>query len=132
MGWSLNAQFNVAAGLAIDNVSGTLYIADSGNNRVRAISPTGTIQTVAGTGVQGFSGDGGLGVAAELSGPTGVAVDAGGNVYIADSGNSRIRMLSSSGLISTVAGNGTEDLGPEAMSTPGGTFPETATAVQAF
>ena len=111
-GPALNAQFNVAFGLAFDNKSGTLYVADNSNHRVRAISSTGIVRTVAGTGVPGFSGDGGLGIAAQLNYPTGVAVDAAGNVYIADSANARIRMLTPSGLISTVGGSGAGDQMP--------------------
>jgi sugar lactone lactonase YvrE len=122
-GPAINAQFNGPAGLAFDNRSGILYVADENNHRVRAIYPSGVVQTVAGTGVPGFSGDGGLGIAAQLKYPSGVAVDTTGNVYIADSGNSRIRMLTAAGLISTVGGDGTEDQGPAPFPFPGGGLP---------
>lgn len=95
-------------GLAVDS-SGNLYIADYNNNRVRQVTPGGTISTIAGTGTAGFNGDQ-LGTSAELNYPTGLAVDAAGkNLYIADSGNCRVRKLAlgTNGLISTVAGNGT-------------------------
>jgi uncharacterized protein (TIGR03437 family) len=94
-----------STGLAVD-VGGSLYIADSGNNRVRKVSPAGVITTVAGTGTQGYSGDGGLATNAQFSEPTGVAVDTNGNLYIADLGNSRIRKVSPTGIVTTVAGNG--------------------------
>ena len=125
-GPAIDAQFNDPAGLAFDIRSGILYIADENNHRVRAIYPSGVVQTVAGTGAPGFSGDGGLGVAAQLKYPSGVAVDAVGNVYIADTGNNRIRMLTTAGLISTVGGDGTEDQGPAPFPFPGGVYPGNA------
>jgi uncharacterized protein (TIGR03437 family) len=85
--------------------AGNLYIADSGNNRVRKVS-NGVITTVAGNGTAGFSGDNGPAINAQLSNPLSVAVDSAGNLYIADSFNRRIRKVSN-GVISTVAGNGT-------------------------
>jgi trimeric autotransporter adhesin len=91
--------------LAVD-VGGSLYIADSGNNRVRKVSPTGVITTVAGTGSAGYSGDNGLATNAQFSEPTGVAVDPNGSLYIADLGNSRIRKVSPTGIVTTVAGSG--------------------------
>jgi hypothetical protein len=96
---------NTPAGLAIDG-TGTLYIADSGNNRVRRIDgATGIITTVAGNGAAAFAGDGGPATAASLNSPTAVAVDAAGNLYIADAGNSRIRRVDAgSGIITTSAG----------------------------
>lgn len=91
--------------IAVDT-QGNLYIADDINNRIREITPNGNITTVAGTGKPGYSGDGGLATAAQLDGPTGVAVDANGNLYIADNFNSVIRRVTPSGLITTIAGNG--------------------------
>jgi len=85
---------------------GDLYIADSDNNRIRKVDPSGIITTIAGTGTVAFSGDGGPAIAAALHSPNGVAVDTAGNVYIADSGNNRIRKVNKSGTISTIAGTG--------------------------
>ncbi len=91
--------------LALDG-AGNLIFADAGNNRVRKIDTSGIITTVAGKGVAGFTGDGGMATGANLNNPTGVAVDLAGNIYIADAGNNRIRKVSTTGLISTFAGNG--------------------------
>src|SRR5205807_879749 len=85
---------------------GNLYIADEGNNRGRKVSPAGNITTVAGNDFQGYFGDGGPATSARLNNPSGLIVDTGGNVYVADAGNSRIRKVSPSGIIATVAGNG--------------------------
>jgi uncharacterized protein (TIGR03437 family) len=100
------AQINTPLGLALDG-AGNLYIADFSNNRIRMVSPGGTITTVAGNGNGGYSGDGGLAVNAQLNTPTGVGLDAAGNLYIADAGNNVIRKVSPAGMISTIAGNGT-------------------------
>ena len=86
------------------NSAGNLYIADTDNNRIRKVSG-GVVATVAGNGTAGFSGDGGLATSASLNRPWGVAVDAAGNLYIADNNNQRVRKVSG-GLISTIAGNG--------------------------
>jgi len=91
--------------VAVDS-AGNLFIADFDNQRIRKVSASGIITTVAGNGTQGFSGDGGPATAASLYYPSGVAVDASGNLFIADSGNSRIRKVSASGIITTVAGSG--------------------------
>ncbi|MGP8216504.1 MAG: T9SS type A sorting domain-containing protein [Bacteroidia bacterium] len=99
------AELSDPWGLARDG-KGNIYIGDNGNNRVRMINTSGVISTVAGTGKYGFSGDGGAATAAEISAPRGVAVDASGNIYIADYSNNRIRKVNTSGTISTVAGNG--------------------------
>jgi sugar lactone lactonase YvrE len=93
-------------GVAIDS-SGNLFIADTFNSSVRKVSTSGIIITVAGNGTYGYSGDGGPATSAQLSSPRGLAVDSAGNLFIADSGNYRIRRVSSSGIITTVAGNGT-------------------------
>jgi trimeric autotransporter adhesin len=98
-------QLNAPAGVAVDGV-GTVYVADTGNNRVRRLTG-GTLTTLAGTGTAGFSGDGGAATAAALWQPRGVAVDAAGNVYIADRWNRRIRRVATNGIITTVAGVGT-------------------------
>ena len=104
-GPATSAQLSLPAGVAVDG-SGNLYIADSGNNRIRKVSATGIITTVAGNGSPGYSGDGGPATSAQLNQPAGVAVDASGNLYIADSSNNRIRKVSATGIITTVAGNG--------------------------
>jgi sugar lactone lactonase YvrE len=101
------AQFNNASAVVVDS-DGTYFVADTQNHRVRRIDGrTGIITTAAGTGTAGFSGDNGPASAAQLSYPTGVAVDAGGNLLIADSVNSRIRKVSAAtGIITTAAGSG--------------------------
>jgi len=97
-------------GVAVDTF-GNIYIADQGNNVIRKVDATGIITTFAGTGMVGNTGDGGAAGAAELYAPTRVAVDRIGNVYIADSGNNRIRMVNISGAINAFAGNGTPGFG---------------------
>ncbi len=97
------------AGLAVDN-AGNLYIADTGDSRVRKVDTSGKITTVAGNsqslGIGSFSGDGGPATSAGLNSPDGVALDSAGNIYIADRGNNRIRKVDKSGKISTIAGIG--------------------------
>jgi RHS repeat-associated protein len=97
----MNNPRGIAAG-----PDGSVYFADAFNHRVRRISPAGAISTIAGTGVDGYSGDGGLATAARLNVPVDVAVDRDGALYIADSYNHRIRRVGRDGLITTVAGNG--------------------------
>ena len=99
---------NGAVGLAVDG-SGQMYIAEQDGHRIRKVNPTsGEITTVAGTGTAGFSGDGGPATSAKLDHPVHIAFDSAGNLYIADSGNNRIRKVAAgSGVITTVAGNGT-------------------------
>jgi hypothetical protein len=104
-GAAVKAQLNTPTGVAVDQ-SGILYIADLNNNRIRRVSLDGRISTVVGTGVPGYSGDAGPAVAAKLSYPWHVAVNADGTLYIADWGNQRIRAVSADGSIRTVAGNG--------------------------
>ena len=87
------------------SADGTLYIADTGNNRVRRVDSGGTITTVAGNGEARFSGEGMAAKDSSLNGPTGIAVAAEGTLYVADTGNNRIRKIAG-GIISTVAGNG--------------------------
>ena len=101
------AQLNNPRGVAVDG-SGNVYIADLSNNRIRKVDGSGNISTIAGTGTQGYSGDGGAATAARLNWPQQVAVDGTGNVYIADTGNQRIRKVDGAGNISTFAGTGTE------------------------
>ena len=103
------ADITYPGGIAVD-ASGNVYIADSYNNRIRMVTKsTGVITTVAGNGAESYSGDNGLATSAALRVPKGIAVDAEGNIYIADSSNNRIRMVSkSTGVITTVAGTGSK------------------------
>ena len=101
-----SAQIDTVYGVAADT-HGNLYVADTRNQRIRKIA-NGIITTVAGTGVEGYGGDGLAATSAQFSFPRAVAVDAAGNLYIADTGNCRIRKVTiSSGVISTIAGTGT-------------------------
>src|SRR5262249_16969908 len=102
-GPSISAQINEPSGIAFDS-GGSLYIADTGNNRVRKVSPSGTMTTVAGHGAPGFTGDGGLATAAELQRLSGVTVDTSGNLYIAVAG--AVRKATTDGIIQTVVGQG--------------------------
>ena len=102
-GPATSAMLNYPSDAAVDAV-GNLYIAE--DSRIRKVTPSGTITTVAGAGEGGYSGDGGRATSAQLAGPKGLAVDAAGNLYIADSGSNRIRKVTPSGTITTVAGNG--------------------------
>jgi alpha-tubulin suppressor-like RCC1 family protein/sugar lactone lactonase YvrE len=104
-GPAIAARLNSALGLAIDS-DGTLYIADTGNHRIRIVTPDGVISTVAGNGIAGFAGDGASAITANLSSPHGVASEGKGSFYIADSDNYRIRKVSTNGIINTVAGIG--------------------------
>ena len=102
-GPAINASFNEPTGLAFD-AQGNLYVADSQNNRIRKISSSGIITTAVGTGAQDFSGDGGQAVAASLNLPRGITIDKNGNLYIADADNNRIRKVTATGVISSIAG----------------------------
>ena len=94
-GSATSAQLNGPEGVAVDS-AGNLYIADFGNNRIRKVS-NGVITTVAGTGTPGFSGDNGPATSAQLAYPAGVASDSAGNLYVADTSNNRIRVLTPTG-----------------------------------
>jgi sugar lactone lactonase YvrE len=98
------AQLSSPAGVYIDSSTGTMYIADSGNNRIRRVNSSGIITTFAGSGAAAFSGDGGPATSASLRNPLSIAMDSTGSIYIADTGNSFVRKVNSSGIISTVAG----------------------------
>ncbi len=99
------AEFNGLIGIAVD-LAGNIYIADGFNNRVRKVNTAGIITTVAGCGLAGYYGDTGPALSAGINFPSDVAVDASGNLYICDFGNFCIRMVNTSGIITTVAGNG--------------------------
>ncbi len=103
-GPAVGAEFGYPFGVAVDP-SGNFYIADPNNHQVRKVGANGVITTVAGTGIQGFSGDGGPAASAQLNSPGGVATDSQGNLYIADSSNLRIRKVTPGGTITTVAGS---------------------------
>jgi len=93
--------------VAVDSM-GNLYIADAGNNTIRKVAAaSGLISTIAGTGVAGFSGDGGPAINAKLLSPLDLCFDRLGNLYIAENANGRVRKISPSGIITTIAGNGT-------------------------
>lgn len=104
-GPATRARLNRPCGLALDT-AGNLYITELDNHVVRKVTPAGTISAVAGTGREGFSGDGGPATTAQLHFPLAVAVDAAGNVYIADRDNKRVRKVTPGGTIGTVVGNG--------------------------
>ncbi|MGO9646937.1 MAG: SMP-30/gluconolactonase/LRE family protein [Terriglobales bacterium] len=101
-GNSVDSNLNFPMGLAFDE-HGNLFIADTWNNRVRKVSKNGTIATIAGTGLTGYSGDGGPASQADLNEPLGVAVDPTGNIYIADYGNFALRKIDTEGTITTLA-----------------------------
>lgn len=102
---AISSSVNHPAELVIDG-AGNTYFSELNSNRIRKVSPSGIITTIAGTGVAGYSGDGGPATAAKLSMPFGIDIDNAGNVYFADCLNHRVRKISTSGIITTVAGNG--------------------------
>jgi len=104
-GPAASATVFAPSGAAAD-ASGNVYISEAGSQRIRKIAANGTISTVAGNGTVGFSGDGGPATAAQLSAPAYVVLDGQGNLYFVDLFNSRVRKVTSAGVISTVAGNG--------------------------
>jgi uncharacterized protein (TIGR03437 family) len=113
-GLATSAILNSPRGVMVDS-SGNLYIADSGNNRVRKVGTNGIINTIAGngtTGTVGMVGDGGPAINASLSVPVGMALDSSGNLYIADSGDNLIRKVTTNGNISSIAGNGESGYSP--------------------
>ncbi len=101
---ALDAEFSQPTDVYVDDQD-NVYIADTGNHRIRRIGGDGTVTTVAGNGVAGGEGDGGLATEAQLNQPTGITMDAFGNLYIADSGNHRIRQVQPDGTITTIAGS---------------------------
>lgn len=104
-GPALDAKTNFSNHLVVDAI-GNLFIADTGNHRIRKVSPDGTITTIAGTGEMGFSGDSGPATKARFAYPAAIAIDGKANLYVADFQNHRIRKISPDGIITTVAGTG--------------------------
>jgi hypothetical protein len=108
------AEFKAPRGLAYDARRGVLYVADSGNHAIRAVAANGMVSTIAGSGHTGDRD--GTGAQAELNNPTAIALDNAGNIYVADSGNQKIRKVTPAGVVTTVAGSGDKTLtnGPAA------------------
>jgi uncharacterized protein (TIGR03437 family) len=106
-GQATSAGLNNPTSIALDN-GGNLYICDQFNMRVREVTTNGIINTIAGTGVEGYSGDGGPATSANLNYPGGMVVDTSGNIFFSDDGNYRVRVIAASGAINTVAGDGTQ------------------------
>jgi len=102
------ARFNLPESVAVD-ASGNIYVADNGNNEIRKITPSGQVSTLAGDGSAGK--DNGKGSGATFNSPFGLAVDASGNIYVADSGNNLIRKVTPDGTVSTFAGSGVKGAG---------------------
>ena len=100
---STPAQLNTPSSSAMD-LAGNVFVADTANHRIRKIGPTGLVSTLAGSGSAAYAD--GTGAAAAFSGPAGVSVDSAGNVFVADTGNHRIRKITSAGVVSTLAGSG--------------------------
>lgn len=124
-GPATSANLNLPGGVAVDD-AGNIFIADSANNRVRKVDTNGIINTIAGNGIAGFSGDGGPALSATISNPLGIRLGPGGNLYFADVGNERIRKIDPTGIITTIAGNGTAgfsgDGGPATSASFNGPF----------
>jgi len=97
------ASFNTPSGLAMDK-SGDIYVADTGNNRIRKVTPQGLVSTIAGDGSAGYRD--GPAAQAQFNGPIGITVDPAGNIYVADTYNDRLRVITPGGQVSTVAGTG--------------------------
>jgi uncharacterized protein (TIGR03437 family) len=112
-GQATGATLSTPTGVAFDSV-GNLYVADCGHSRIRRVSATGTISTVAGNGTSAYSGDGGLATLASIAGDLdaiplpllSIGVDGAGNLYVVDTGNARVRLVTSDGKINTIAGSG--------------------------
>lgn len=111
-------QLDTPTDVAID-AAGNRYLADSGNNRVIRVDPSGAIATVAGTGTAGYTGDGGPATSARLNGPRGLVLDAAGNLFIADTGNHVVRRVAPGGIITTVVGDGTAGMTDGVLATAG-------------
>jgi DNA-binding beta-propeller fold protein YncE len=96
------ARFNGPQGVAVDG-AGNVFVADTNNNTIRKVTPAGVVTTLAGTAGLSGSADG-TGAAARFNGPSGVAVDVAGNVFVADQNNNAIRKISTSGVVTTIVG----------------------------
>ena len=113
------AQLNLVHGVAL-LPDGSMVLADTSNHRIRRVAPNGTITTVAGTGTFGFSGDGGPATSAQIAAPRGIATLPDGSILFPDSGNHRVRRISPTGVITTVAGNGTSGFSGDGGPAPRG------------
>lgn len=109
-----DAPFGVLAGIAKDR-QGNVYVSDQTHHMVLRVSPDSKVSIVAGTGIAGYSGDGHIATRASLLTPFGVAVDSAGNLYVADTGNHRIRRITPEGIIDTIAGTGAPGAGPDGV-----------------
>ncbi len=118
-GPAMNAEFYYPCGLAMDAL-GRLYISDMENQRIRRINTNNVISTIAGKGTAGYSGDNGAATNAELCDPDGLALDAQGNLYIADPCNQRVRKVATNGIITTLMGNGIAGSNGVELNLPGG------------
>ncbi len=116
---AVSSALNYPYGICVDTM-GNVYIGDGVNNRVRMIDMTGLISTIAGTGTASLSGDGGPATAATFYGITGLAIDAGGNIYVADQDNQRIRKISTVGIVTCIAGSGPSGISGGGYSGDGG------------
>ena len=117
------ARFNHPSGVALD-ASSNLYVADTGNNRIRKINSASVVTTLAGSGATGVAD--GLGTSAQFNGPEDVVVDSSGNVYVADTGNNRIRKINSASGVTTLAGGGLGSLVPIEFNSPNDVAVDTA------
>jgi len=103
-GPATDAELNLPEGVAVDKTGNVVYIVDSYNDRIREVTSNGVINTIAGSGIAGYAGDGGAATLAKLSAPFGIALDSHGDIFISDDSNACIREINTSGVIYTVAG----------------------------
>lgn len=116
-GPATQAQLQDPSALALA-ADGTLFVADTANSRIRAVRPDGTISTVAGNGGDGFSGDGGPAVSAQISAPSGLALDNRGDLFFSDTANNRVRVIHPNGIVTTLAGTGVPGFGGDGGPAP--------------